>query len=458
MSRATRDDRTAPGPAIGDGFTLLAAGDLISSRPLSPRLAHDAAFGEVARLLGEASLAVGNMETSILDMRTFGGHPRTIDDWCMAALPAVASDLADLGLRLVSRANNHCGDWGIEGMRETGRHLDDAGIVHAGAGETLAHARAPRYVETEHGRVGLVSAYAAQRWDNDAALDQFGEAPPRPGVSALRIALTATTPKPVVDGLRDLYRRVYPGSPDPGDGELTVFDTTFVEGAPGAATAVRWAPDPGDVAEVLRSVRLGAQHSDLLVVSLHVHEEEGAAGRPPAFLVDLAHAAIDAGAGAVFGHGSHVLGPVEIYHGRPICYGLGNFIWSDIQECVPGALHAAARARFGDALGDPAMVTDADVNRAFNGSEFADSRYFESVLVELTYAGGDPVVRLHPIDLRYGTPLTESGVPRFADESTARAILERLDAMSRPFGTTVELRERVGHAVLSRGRRALPPR
>ena len=434
---------TTPGPAIGDGFTLLSAGDLIASRPLAPRLAYDAAFSDVARLLGEASLTVGNMETSVIDMRTFAGHPRTVDDWCVAALPDVAGDLAGLGFRLVSRANNHCCDWGIEGMRETGGHLDAAGIVHAGAGETLAHARAPRYVETEYGRVGLVSAYAAQKWDNDAALDQFGEVPARPGLSALRIALTATTPKPVVDGLRDLYRRVCPGSPDPGDGELTIFGTTFVEGE---ATAVRWAPDPADVAEVLRSVRLGAQHSDLLVVSLHVHEEEGSPAQPPAFLVDLAHAAVDAGAAAVFGHGSHVLGPVELYQGRPICYSLGNFIWSDIVECLHGALHSAARERFGDALGDAAMVTDADVNRVFNGSEFADSRYFESVLVELTYAGGDPVVRLHPIDLRYGAPLTESGTPRFADESTARTILERLDSMSRPFGTTIEIGDGVGLA------------
>ena len=149
-----------------------------------------------------------------------------------------------------------------------------------------------------------------------------------------------------------------------------------------------------------------------------------------------------------------MLGPVEIYKGRPICYGLGNFIWSDIQECVSGALHAAARARFGDALGDPAMVTDADVNRVFNASEFADSRFFESVLVELSYAGGEPAVHLRPIDLRYGSRLTESGVPRLADESTARAIVERLDGMSRPFGTAVELRDGVGHAVTSQKRGA----
>ena len=445
-SEAQNTAELAVRPSIGDGFTLMLAGDLISSRPLAPKLARDAGFAGVARLLREASLTIGNLETAIVDMPTFGGSPRTVDDWCLVAQPDVAPDLAELGFRLVSRANNHCCDWSIEGMRETGRHLDEAGIVHAGAGETLAHARAPRYVETGHGRVGLVSAYASPTWDNDAALDQFGEVPARPGVSALRIALTVTTPKAVVDGLRDAYRRIYPGSTDPGDGDLKLFDTTFIEGA---STAARWTPDPGDVAEVLRSIRLGVQHSDLLVVSLHVHEEEGSAAQPPAFLFDLARRAIDAGAAAVFGHGSHVLGPVELYRGRPICYGLGNFFWSDIQEFLHGALYTSARAQFADQLGDAAMVTDADVNRVFNGSEFADPRYFESVLVELTYADGGPVVRLLPIDLRYGTRLTESGVPRLADPDLARAILERLDALSRQLGTTVEIRDGIGYVALA---------
>ena len=431
-------------PSIGQGFTLMLAGDLISSRPLAPKVARDPAFADVARLLGEASLVIGNLETAIVDMRTFNGHPRTVDDWCLVAQPDVARDLAELSFRLVSRANNHCCDWGIAGMRETSRHLDEAGIVHAGAGETLAHARAPRFVDTEYGRVGLVSAYTLEKWDNDAALDQFGEVPARPGLNALRIARTVTTPKVVVDGLRDAYRKIYPGSPDPGDGDLTLFDTTFVEGG---TTSVRYAANHADVAEILRNVRLGAQHSDLLVVSLHVHEEGPGAAQPPSFLVDLSHAAIDAGAGAVFGHGAHVLGPVEIYNGRPICYGLGNFIWSDIQECLHGALFAAAHERLGDLLGDASMATDADVNRLFNSSEFADPRYFDSVLAELTYRDGSAAMRLLPIDLRYGTPLTESGTPRRAESSIAQAILECLDVLSRPFGTIVEIRDGIGYAV-----------
>jgi poly-gamma-glutamate synthesis protein (capsule biosynthesis protein) len=39
----------------------------------------------------------------------------------------------------------------------------------------------------------------------------------------------------------------------------------------------------------------------------------------------LAHAAIDAGADIVYGHGSHVLQGVEVYKGKPVMYCLGNF-------------------------------------------------------------------------------------------------------------------------------------
>jgi len=53
-------------PSIDDGFTLMLAGDLISSRPPAPKLASDPRFAAGARLLGEAPLALGNLETGIV--------------------------------------------------------------------------------------------------------------------------------------------------------------------------------------------------------------------------------------------------------------------------------------------------------------------------------------------------------------------------------------------------------
>jgi poly-gamma-glutamate synthesis protein (capsule biosynthesis protein) len=36
---------------------------------------------------------------------------------------------------------------------------------------------------------------------------------------------------------------------------------------------------------------------------------------------------IDAGADVIFGHHAHRLQPMEVYEGKPIFYGLGNFVW-----------------------------------------------------------------------------------------------------------------------------------
>ena len=42
-------------------------------------------------------------------------------------------------------------------------------------------------------------------------------------------------------------------------------------------------------------------------------------------MTKIGHAAIDAGADLVMGHGPHYSLPIEVYRGRPIFYGLGSF-------------------------------------------------------------------------------------------------------------------------------------
>src|SRR3989442_1529342 len=121
---------------IADGFTLAAVGDCIISRPLSPMLAHDAGFAAVVKVLRDADAAFGNFETSAIDIRAFKGSPQAWSgDWALVAPPEVARDLKALGFDLLSRANNHALDWGLEGMRETDRFLDEAWLGAAGAGE-----------------------------------------------------------------------------------------------------------------------------------------------------------------------------------------------------------------------------------------------------------------------------------------------------------------------------------
>ena len=42
---------------------------------------------------------------------------------------------------------------------------------------------------------------------------------------------------------------------------------------------------------------------------------------------EIAHAAIDAGADIILGHGPHMPLPIEIYKSKPIFYGVGSFVF-----------------------------------------------------------------------------------------------------------------------------------
>ena len=138
--------------SVAHGFTLAAVGDCISPRPLAPLLKRDEAFAGVVELLRRAGVAFGNLETSILDVRALRAAPRRAADGGRLVPHGAARSGEGSGRArppaLFSRANNHAMDWGPEGMRETSRHLDAAELMHAGSGDVLAAARAPRYLET----------------------------------------------------------------------------------------------------------------------------------------------------------------------------------------------------------------------------------------------------------------------------------------------------------------------
>ncbi|MFY9550785.1 MAG: CapA family protein [Thermoanaerobaculia bacterium] len=443
---------------VPDGFTLAAAGDLIPTRPLAQTLPADPGFAAIVRILRDADVAYGNFETTAIDLPRFAGqsYPGR-DDWPLAALPRVAEDLRALGFDLVSRANNHAMDYGIEGMRETSRWLDEAGIVYAGIGENRGEARAARYFEAPAARIGLVSMASTYR-DYADALPPLGGAPGRPGINALRTSKTVVVTPDVLRHLRAVKESLdAPGkSCEMPDREaerrrqagekaaevLTVLETSF---RVGPRTSIHYEMDPADLEEILRSVRLGKQHSDLLVATTHSHETGLGCEEPGDFLPVLARAAIDAGAGVFIATGEHRLMPIEIYKGRPIFYSLSNFFWSDMQESLPADLFEAHREALAKAFGPAAKPTDADLTGVMNASGFDDERVFQTVVAVCRWERGKVAeVRLHPVDLGYGLPLTKSGTPRLASPAMARSILERLQRISRPYGTSIEIEGGVG--------------
>ncbi len=437
--------------SVLDGFKLVSVGDCIISRPLSEYASREPGFAQAIKILKEGDATYGNLETSILDMRTFKGFPYTgPDDVPLVAEPGVAKDLAAMGFDLVSRANNHALDWGIEGMRETSRRADEAGLITAGVGENQGLARAANYYESPKGRIGIVSIASTFRPTSEA-LPGHGAAPGRPGVSGLAVTKTMIVPAEVMRDLANLKKDLYPetqNSANPGNAadKFTLFDTKFEAGP---KRGFRYEMDATDLAGILKAVRQGKEHSDFLVVTIHSHEPADSSGpdaksdfadSPADFVHTLAKAAIDAGADAFLTTGIHHLGPIEIYKGRPIFYGLGDFFWSDIQEPMPADFYAQYRETLMGAFTNPAKATDADLTNALNAQSFAGDLPFESVITESRFDHGRVAeIRLYPVDLGYGMKLTESGIPRVASAEKAMKILKRLQTISGVYGTKIDI-------------------
>ncbi|QRM33099.1 CapA family protein [Microvirga sp. VF16] len=427
---------------VADGFTMVAVGDLMMRRPVTTNPRNG--FGQIVERLRNADVTFGNLETNIFDIRSFKGSPQVNDDSYHVATPELGPELKAMGFNVLSYANNHTFDWGLEGMRETGRVLDQNGIIYAGAGENLAQAGAARYLETARGRVALVS-FAATFTPMSRAGDPAGEAPGRPGLAALRLANSVVVQPEMLASLKRIRNEL----PDPLYGEeedqVVIAGTTFKAGD---KVGYSFEPNPHDVNEILRNVRGGKQYSDFLIVSNHGHEPGEWSGEPPDYEQSFARMLIDAGADAYVGHGPHRLRGIEIYKGRPIFYSLGHFVFDNLQS-VQGADYFARYRK------DPRVDTVAELlaesmkdwprvdtfekeppsREVFYESIFTVSRFEQNRLAEL---------RLFPVELGYSERLANRGVPRLAAVPEAEAILERLQKLSKPFGTDITIENGVG--------------
>lgn len=92
-----------------------------------------------------------------------------------------------------------------------------------------------------------------------------------------------------------------------------------------------------DIEQSKKIIRKFKSENDIVIVSFHgggegskyQHVEDKTEyflGENRGNVVRFAHAAIDAGASLVLGHGPHVLRAVELYRNRLIAYSLGNFL------------------------------------------------------------------------------------------------------------------------------------
>lgn len=88
-------------------------------------------FEDIKQYINSADIAIGNLET------TFAGKEKGYSSYPRFNTPEqLASNLKDLGLDVVSTANNHCLDTSYTGLVSTIRYLDEAEIDHIGTSDT----------------------------------------------------------------------------------------------------------------------------------------------------------------------------------------------------------------------------------------------------------------------------------------------------------------------------------
>lgn len=440
---AARDWTQDMATKITEPFTLASVGDVIIVRPASR--VNDSALQSALKVIHDSDVGFGNFESLIRDERTFAGPLAG----SMVGTKEVAADLKAMGFTLMNRAGNHLMDSGPEGIFETARLMDEAGLVYAGYGRNLDEARAPRFAETAKGRVGLVGMYSeiAGGQSRLAATQRVGITGGRPGLNALNLTRAiAVTPehlallKRVKDAVYE-HRGEYanPVRPAAGDSDATLdlFGTVYKTGSrPGELTYVM---NARDLQENLRSIKNGKEYADFMIATIHAHQGDSILqsflfeDHPPDFLVELAHKAIDNGADAFVGHGPHVLRGIEIYKGRPIFYDLGEFFrewdWScDCNFSPNGDVTQAENVVRG-------LEARGVVEPINYESAIAVSRFDKAQLQE---------IRVYPIWGRQDGPLSRRGLPMTAPPQIAQRILQRLQKLSEPLGTKIAIEGNVG--------------
>ena len=460
LPAAPRDAPANLATKITAPFTVASVGDVMIKRPAAAM--EEAQFQDPIKVLKNADVTFGNMEGNLADLEHFNGPLRG-----MMGDKDVAPALKLMGFDLMNRANNHIFDSDRESMYSTMEQLDKAGIVHAGTGKNLEDARRAHYFDSAKGRVGLVGMHTPNGVQSTSSASYAsGNVGGRPGLNALDYTIYYNVTAEQLAAIKAIRRAAYTAPagatnvtklPDPSSepvDRVQLFGLWYKVGTPGTRS---FEMNPGDLREILRSIRNGKYLSEFMIATCHCHQGPILAqqwlfeDQIPDFLPQLAHATIDNGADMFVGHGPHVLRGIEIYKGKPIFYGLGEFYyqWQHFDSALLSGSWPQSEGggggrggRGGGAGGASAAESNVVDVRVSTGLRPIN---FESLVTETKYDKGQLVeIRLYPTSGGWDGPISLLGMPRTAPAAMAQKILARVQELSKPFGTTIAIENNVG--------------
>lgn len=274
-----------------DTISIIAVGDvMMRTRP------RQADIDAVSGLLAQPGTVLANIDVVISELGT------PTPKWAnLRGSRDLAVDFKAIGFDVVSMANNHSMDFRAEGMLDSRRAFDEAGLRHAGAGENLAAACAPVIMIAGGRTVAILSVSCTLPPESAAGIDS-------PGIAPIHVR------------------------------QAFAIDPLLLTEQPGTVPEVRTWIDEADLARARQDVARAKEQANIVIVALHcgVPAPWRAPSAPTLQMYEqpLAHALIDAGADAVIGNHAHELHGIEFYRDRPIAYCLGNF-WIDALDEFP---------------------------------------------------------------------------------------------------------------------------
>ncbi len=394
-------------------------------------------------LIRDADVAFTNIESLPNDFR---GDPAVeCGGTHMAAPSAVIDDLVAVGFDLFACATNHSLDYSIAGLLATLEALEQRRVAFAGIGRTLTAARMPTYFESAGGVVALLSCVSSFAKGHLAA-DQRPDMQGRPGINPLRVETIYEVTREQREHVREIadalgveQRRqelIHLGFAFPPD-DPDIFPFLDQKFRMADAPAIRTSANEKDVAAITTWVHEARARADVVLLSLHMHDQGATKEEPPEFTPIFARRMLDEGADMVVMHGPHLLRGMEMYRGKPIFYSLGNFVaQNDLVRTLPADSYERFRV---DPDKTPSEVFS---SRSKNGTAGfpADKRYWQTVMPNCSIEEGKFArLEIMPITLGHGQPVHRRGRPQLAEGEEAREILTRFAALSAPFGTTMEV-------------------
>ncbi|MFT3985425.1 MAG: CapA family protein [Lachnospiraceae bacterium] len=251
--------------ASEDELTLAFAGDIcfydeyanMTTLRAQSNGIYDCILPQVMEEMKSSDIFMVNNEFAYSDR----GTPTAGKKYTFRAKPQNVGLLSDMGVDIVSLANNHSYDYGPEALYDTIDILNEAKVPFVGAGKTIEEAKKPVYFKANGQTIAYVSATQIERTENPDTKE-------------------ATETSPGV--LRTLYPEAF----------LEVIENAR-ENSDFVVVFVHW----------------GSENTDLVEESQR----------------DLAQKYAEAGADLIIGAHSHCLQGVDYIGEVPVFYSMGNF-------------------------------------------------------------------------------------------------------------------------------------